>query len=66
MELTEKEIKTVCQALYDRENQLDGEIAMVENPDDGEMTNEDEIELKCLKKERNEIAKVRVKFANLL
>lgn len=65
MELNEKEIKTVCQALYDREEQLNGEIAMVENPDDG-MTNEDEIELKCLKKERNEIAKVRVKFANLL
>ena len=65
MELTEKEIKTVCQALYDREEQLDGEIAMVANPDDG-MTDEDEVELKRLKKERNEIAKVRVKFANLL
>ena len=62
MELTEKEIKTVCQALYDREEQLSGEIAMVENPDD----DEDEIELKRLKKEQNEIAKVRVKFANLL
>lgn len=60
MELSEKEIKTVCQALYDREEQLNGEIAMVENPD------EDEVELKRLKKEQNEIAKVRVKFANLL
>lgn len=65
MELNEKEIKTVCQALYDREEQLDGEIAMIENSENG-MTNEDEVELKRLKKERNEIAKVRVKFANLL
>lgn len=66
MELSEKEIKTVCQALYDREEQLNGEIAMVENPDDGEMTNEDEVELKRLKEEREMISNVRVKFANLL
>ena len=66
MELTEKEIKTVCQALYDREEQLSGEIAMVESPEDGMLGGIADDELKRLKKEKNEIAKVRVKFANLL
>lgn len=66
MELSEKEIKTVCQALYDREEQLNGEIAMVENPEDDMIGGIADDELKRLKKEKNEIEKVRVKFTNLL
>lgn len=66
MELTEKEIKAVCQALYDREEQLNGEIAMAESPEDGMLGGIDEVELKRLKEEREMISNVRVKFANLL